>query len=65
MLTNIVLGTFLLLVIAVLFKTLDVITAGKRYLRNDDDPFKPGSTAWFKYGQGSDSWKETYGERKP
>ncbi len=54
-----------MLVIVVLYKVVDALTATKNYLRNDDDPFKPGSTAWFRYGQGSDSWRETYGERKP
>jgi hypothetical protein len=65
MLVNVVLGAVIFLVLAVFLKIIIATTSRGNYPRNDDDPFKPGSTAWFRYGTGSDSYKEMYGERRP
>lgn len=64
MLTTILIASLVLLTLLVLGKVAHAILGPRHYRRNDDDPFKIGSTAWSKYGPGSERWKERYNERE-
>ncbi len=65
MLTTIIFISLALLTVLVLRKVAHSLLGPRPYLRNDDDPFKIGSTAWSHYGPGSERWKESHGEREP
>lgn len=64
MINTIVISSFILLVVLLFLKVIDAVLHPRRYLRNDDDPFKVGTAAYFQYGPGSDNWKERYGQRE-
>ncbi len=62
MLNTILISSFVLLALLVGVKVAHALLGPRPYLRNDDDPFKVGSTAWSRYGQGSETWREHHGE---
>ena len=64
MLTRVLIVSFVLLTVVILAKVVYAILGPRPYLRNDDDPFKIGSTAWSHYGPGSERWKERYNNRE-
>ena len=64
MLTTVLIVSLILVMLLVLGKVAYAMIGPRPNLRNDDDPFKIGSTAWSRYGPGSERWKERYGERE-
>lgn len=64
MLTRVLIVSIVLLSVVVLAKVAHAMLGPRHHLRNDDDPFKIGSTAWSHYGPGSERWKERYNDRE-
>jgi hypothetical protein len=64
MLTTVLFISLVLITLLILGKVAYAMLGPRPYLRNDDDPFKIGSTAWSRYGPGSEGWKERYNERE-
>lgn len=63
MLKTIAASSLALLFIFLLYKIAGAFLRPRRHFRNDDDPFKIGSAAYFQHGPGSETWKERYGQR--